>query len=107
MPEGTVFAYGPGEQPVLSGPSRFRRPARPAGRNGRSGTSERKVSRGEVDGFAEGGIRLDRVAERLDRDAGADGERELSEPLPRLRADGDRAAEHVLGRVGEQADEAG
>src|SRR3712207_4591440 len=41
----------------------------------------------------EGGEGLDRVGEHVERDAGADGQRRLLQPLPRLRAQRVRARE--------------
>src|SRR2546423_3234695 len=54
-----------------------------------------ELARREEDRFGEGRVRLDRVQQHLERHLGADRERHLLEPLPRLRPDRDRAHEHA------------
>src|SRR5436189_669639 len=65
-----------------------------------------QLLQGVEDALGEGRVRLDRVEERLDLDLGADRERELAEPLGRLRTDADCPDEPALPWVGEDANRA-
>src|SRR5205823_6962471 len=65
-----------------------------------------ELADGEEDRLREGRVGLDRVDEDVDRRLGPYGERELPEPLGRLRADRDRAGEHTPLAIREKAHEA-
>src|SRR5207247_6904625 len=66
----------------------------------------RELPEGEEDRLREGRIRLDRVEQDVHGGRRAHRQRQLAEPLRRLRADGDGADEDALRRVGEDPDEA-
>src|SRR4051794_18099664 len=74
------------------------------GDDGSSGLGLEVAERGE-ERLREGGERLDDVVEDVERDASADGEGGLLEPLARLRADGVGAGEALA--VGDEGEEAG
>src|SRR5438874_7769681 len=64
-----------------------------------------ELARREEERLGEGRVGLDRVEQHVERDLGANRERELLEPLPRLRADRDGADEHPPLRIGGQLHE--
>src|SRR4051794_13549040 len=70
-------------------------------------TSGVEVLQGVHEDLREGRERLDRVAQRADRDLCADRERCLLQPLAGLRSDRICADEHAAPSVGQQRQEAG
>ena len=65
-----------------------------------------QVADRELDRLRERRVGLDRVEHDVDRHLGADRQRQLAQPLPRLGADGHRADEHAPHGVGEHLQEA-
>src|SRR3546814_1549901 len=54
-----------------------------------------ELAHGVLDASMEGGVGIDHLAQRRDRDLGVDGEGEQPEHLPTVGAHGDRSEEHT------------
>src|SRR5687768_12219116 len=70
-------------------------------------TLQIELSGGKENRLREGRKRLDRVAQDVHRNLCPDRQRELADPLARLRPDDDGPHEHSAAGVGEELDEAG